>query len=141
MSEVSDRYSVIADSFAERLSAVAGDRWETPTPSTEWTVKELVVHVISTHRRIMSTLDGRQPADVDTELDLRPQWSGARAEVTSALACDDASKVVTMRRPGGFAAKIDPAAGADDQTKLLNFCGRPTTGARTGSGSRWASSS
>ena len=29
-----------------------------------------------------------------------------------------------MRRPGGFAAKIDPAPDADDQTRFLNFCGR-----------------
>lgn len=35
-------------------------------------------------------------------------------------ALDDA-----IRRPGGFAAKIEPAAGADEQTRLLNFCGRP----------------
>jgi uncharacterized protein (TIGR03086 family) len=29
-----------------------------------------------------------------------------------------------IRRPGGFSAKIEPAAGADEQTRLLNFCGR-----------------
>jgi len=29
-----------------------------------------------------------------------------------------------IRRPGGFAAKIEPAPGADEQTKLLNFAGR-----------------
>lgn len=29
-----------------------------------------------------------------------------------------------MRRPGAFAAKIEPPAGADDQTRFLNFCGR-----------------
>lgn len=29
-----------------------------------------------------------------------------------------------MRRRGGFADKIAPQPGADDQTRLLNFCGR-----------------
>ncbi len=29
-----------------------------------------------------------------------------------------------IRRPGGFAAKIAPAPGADAQTRFLNFCGR-----------------
>jgi hypothetical protein len=29
-----------------------------------------------------------------------------------------------IRSPSGFAAKITPAAGADEPTKLLNFCGR-----------------
>lgn len=30
----------------------------------------------------------------------------------------------TIRRPGGFAPKIEPAEGADQQTAFLNFCGR-----------------
>jgi uncharacterized protein (TIGR03086 family) len=29
-----------------------------------------------------------------------------------------------IRRPGGFAAKIEPDEGADEQTRFLNFCGR-----------------
>jgi hypothetical protein len=29
-----------------------------------------------------------------------------------------------IRRPGGFAPKIEPAEGADEQTRFLNFCGR-----------------
>ncbi|MGH3795907.1 MAG: TIGR03086 family metal-binding protein [Pseudonocardiaceae bacterium] len=29
-----------------------------------------------------------------------------------------------IRRPGGFAPQIEPTPDADDQTKLLNFCGR-----------------
>lgn len=31
-----------------------------------------------------------------------------------------------IRRPGGFAPKIEPPAGADPQTRLLNFTGRAT---------------
>jgi uncharacterized protein (TIGR03086 family) len=31
-----------------------------------------------------------------------------------------------LRRPGVFGPKIDPPSGADDQTRLLNFLGRPT---------------
>jgi uncharacterized protein (TIGR03086 family) len=34
-----------------------------------------------------------------------------------------------IRRPGGFAAKIEPPADADEQTRLLNFCGRSVEGA------------
>ncbi len=30
-----------------------------------------------------------------------------------------------LRRPGGFAPKIEPRPGADAQTRLLNFSGRP----------------
>jgi uncharacterized protein (TIGR03086 family) len=31
-----------------------------------------------------------------------------------------------IRVPGGFAPKIEPPAGADDVTRLMNFCGRAT---------------
>ncbi len=31
-----------------------------------------------------------------------------------------------IRRPGGFAPKIEPAEDADEQTRLLNFAGRAT---------------
>jgi uncharacterized protein (TIGR03086 family) len=34
----------------------------------------------------------------------------------------------TLRRPGGFAPKRPVAAGADDQTRLLAFCGRDPKG-------------
>ena len=34
-----------------------------------------------------------------------------------------------IRRPGGFAAKIQPPDDADEQTRLLNFCGRSVEGA------------
>jgi hypothetical protein len=29
-----------------------------------------------------------------------------------------------IRRPGGFAEKVTPSPGADEQTRFLNFCGR-----------------
>jgi hypothetical protein len=32
-----------------------------------------------------------------------------------------------IRRPGGFAAKIDPPKGANTQTRFLNFGGRATS--------------
>ena len=34
-----------ADAFAERLDGVTTDRWDLPTPCTEWSVRELVAHV------------------------------------------------------------------------------------------------
>lgn len=45
---------------------------------------------------------------------------GAVSKTMDDLAPLDAA----IRSPGGFAAKITPAPEADEQTKLLNFCGR-----------------
>lgn len=60
-------------------------------------------------------------------------WDLARAtgldEALDAEAVERAAAFLTpldeaIRRPGGFAAKIEPAAGADPQTRLLGFAGR-----------------
>jgi uncharacterized protein (TIGR03086 family) len=180
MSEVTDRYGAIADGFEARLRGVAPDGWSASSPCTDWTARDVATHVIQTHRRVRSSVDGSEPVDVDTEGDLRAQWAVARAAIDEALAdpalssktiggvfgeqpfeslvsrllCADtlvhtwdlaratgqpealdpsgvaeaAAFLSTIdeaiRRPGGFAPKIDPAPGADEQTAFLNFCGR-----------------
>ncbi|HEY6425268.1 MAG TPA: TIGR03086 family metal-binding protein [Pseudonocardiaceae bacterium] len=184
MSEVSERYTTIADGLTARIEGVTPDRWLAPTPCSEWTARDLVVHVVGTHRRVMATLDGTEPVDVDPDDDLPKQWLVASGEVREALSDEArASKIVkargggseqsfeslvgrllcadtllhtwdlaratgqderldpaavsksmeflvpldeAIRRPGGFAAKIAPTPDADEQTRLLNFCGRAT---------------
>ncbi len=179
-SEVSERYGRVADGFGAHLSGVTPDQWSQPTPCSEWNVSDLVVHVITTHRRIIATLDESQAAEVDSGGNLVAQWSDACTAVKTALADSvRASQMVSgmfgeqsfeslvsrllcadtlfhtwdiaratgqddhldteavvkameflepldeaIRRPGGFAPKIEPPADADSQTRLLNFGGR-----------------
>ncbi|MGH3769436.1 MAG: TIGR03086 family metal-binding protein [Pseudonocardiaceae bacterium] len=180
MSDTSARYNTIADAFSARLEAIAPERWSAPTPCTDWTVRDLVAHVIGVHRRIVATLDGSEPVEPDLADDLRKQWWQATGNIRDALNDESrATKIVstmfgeqpfaalvgsllcgdtlihtwdlaratgqderldpgavsmtmemlaplddTIRRPGGFATKITPAPDADQQTQLLNFCGR-----------------
>ena len=182
MSEVADRYGRVADGFGARLSGVVPEQWDHPTSCTGWNVRDLVLHVITTHRRVVATLDGVEVPDIDPDDDLGARWADATAAVRTALADNDrANHTVTgmfgeqsfesmvgrllcadtlfhtwdlaratgqderldepavgkalefltpmdeaIRRPGGFAAKIDSPDGADDQTRLLHFGGRPT---------------
>jgi len=79
---------VIAAGFRTRLVGVAPDQWSKPTPCTDWTVTALVAHVINTHRRVLATLDGTEPADVDTGGDLLGQWDDASGAVAAALGDD-----------------------------------------------------
>ncbi|GAB7036423.1 hypothetical protein JCM9533A_02700 [Catenuloplanes niger JCM 9533] len=37
------------DRFGARVRAVPADRWDAPTPCTEWTVRDLVNHMVSEH--------------------------------------------------------------------------------------------
>ena len=90
MSEVSERYAKIADGFTTRLEGVSPDQWSAPTPCTEWTARDLVGHVIATHRRVMAALDGTEPAPVNPAADHMQDWATAKGAVGEAL--DDRSK-------------------------------------------------
>ena len=175
-----DRYRSIAEAFGTRLDGIGEDQWGLPTPCTEWTVRELVGHVVGTQRQVLANTVGEEAEPVDLGSDLRPQWSAARRNIVDALSNDElAQKTVggmfgeqpfeslvsrlvctdtlvhtwdlaratgqdegldleciersfeflspiddAIRRPGGFAPKIDPSPDADPQTTFLNFCGR-----------------
>jgi len=181
MTEIADRYRRVADGFTSRVEGIGAPQWSAPTPCTDWTVRELVSHVIGTHRAVHANVRGEPAAEVDAEGDLGAQWQAARAEIAGALEdpatantvvggmfgeqpfeslvsrllCADTlvhtwdlaratgqdetlDPVATasafafltpiddaIRRPGGFAPKINPAHDADEQTLFLNFCGRP----------------
>jgi uncharacterized protein (TIGR03086 family) len=180
MSETGERYGTIADGFTARVLGVAPGQWTARTPCSEWTVRDLVAHVIGTHRAVLARLDDKEPGEVDREGDLPAQWRAASLDLVTAVGDKSrASKIVggmfgeqsfeslvgrlvctdllvhswdlaratgqdehldsaaisasqgflasiddAIRAPGGFSAKIDPAPGADDQTRFLNFCGR-----------------
>ena len=64
---------------------------------------------------LLHTWDLARATGQDEQLD--PQAVSKAMEFLTPL--DEA-----IRRPGGFAPKIDPPAGADPQTRLLNFSGR-----------------
>jgi uncharacterized protein (TIGR03086 family) len=154
------------------------DQWSAPTPCTEWTVRDIVTHVISNHRRALAS--GSEPAAVTPEDDLPALWSTVSRDLLAALMDPERASTLVggpfgeqplesvvgrllssdtlvhtwdlaratgqderldptavaktmeflagvgdrMRRPGGFASKIEPAPDADDQIRLLNFCGR-----------------
>jgi uncharacterized protein (TIGR03086 family) len=85
-SEVAERYSRIAAGFDQRLAALADDDWAIPTPCSEWTVKDLVAHVVAVHRHVVAGLDASSPPPPATDTDLVGAWQAATAEVKAALA-------------------------------------------------------
>jgi uncharacterized protein (TIGR03086 family) len=180
MSEVSDRYATVADGFAARLARIGPDQWSAPSPCTEWTATDVVIHVINTHLRVRATLGDVPAGEVHAGDNLESQWWSATDAIRTALADDAlASQTIggmfgeqpfeslvgrllcadtlihtwdlaratgqddrldhaavekalafltpideAIRRPGGFAPKLVPPAGADAQTQLLAFAGR-----------------
>jgi uncharacterized protein (TIGR03086 family) len=92
MSESSERYARIAAGFDARVAALPGlgaGAWSAATPCTEWTVRDLLGHVVSVHRTVAAGLDASAPPPPATDLDLVGAWKAATAEITAALADPD----------------------------------------------------
>jgi len=85
MSEISDRYEAVAAGFATRVAGIAPEQWSKTTPCTEWTVRDLVAHVVGVHRNVVSSLGESGSGEVDAEGDLGRQFGEVRAEVEAAL--------------------------------------------------------
>jgi uncharacterized protein (TIGR03086 family) len=182
MSEIAERYAVVAGRFTDRVAGMSPHLWEASSPCAGWKARDVVAHVVDTHNRVLASLDQSDPAAAGPDDDLPQLWVTATDSLNAAL-CDQATAQKTvggmfgeqsfemlvgrllcadtllhswdlaratgqdevldpdavaktlefltpiddaLRRPGGFAAKIEPAAGADAQTRLLNFSGRAT---------------
>jgi uncharacterized protein (TIGR03083 family) len=109
MSADADRYARVSRGFDERLRGVRGDQWSLSTPCSEWTVRDLVAHVIDTQRRVMGLLGGPvTPAEPDG--DLLVQWSEANSALLEAA-----------RDPARAEAQVQAFAGP---TRFLRFAGR-----------------
>jgi uncharacterized protein (TIGR03086 family) len=108
MSEDADRYARVSSGFTERLQGVGPDQWTRPTPCEEWTVRDLVVHVIDTQRRVLGMLGGQvTPADPDG--DVLAQWSEASAALLAAVR--DPSRAETEVQAFGGPARFGQLVG------------------------------
>jgi uncharacterized protein (TIGR03086 family) len=84
-SEVAGRYARVADGFEARLARIPDDAWSAPTPCADWSVRDLVGHVISVHRHVIGGMVGDLAAPA-TDADLMAAWRAATADVRSSLA-------------------------------------------------------
>jgi len=85
MSEVSARYARVADGFGARVADITDSTWNAPTPCTEWTVRDLVGHVVSVHRHVIAGFGG-ELAPPATDADLPGAWRAATEQVRAVLA-------------------------------------------------------
>jgi uncharacterized protein (TIGR03086 family) len=99
VSEVSERYAIVADGFAARLAGMTDDKTSGPSPCTEWTARDVVAHVINVHRRVRAALGDVAAAEVDLDADLEAQWSSARDAIRTAL---DDRRLATQTVGGMF---------------------------------------
>jgi uncharacterized protein (TIGR03086 family) len=109
MSEISDRYQRLGDAFADKISAVPADRWQSQTPCEEWTARDLVDHVVSTQGMFLGFI-GKELKDVPAaDDDPQGAWNAARSQVQKILEDPEQAKTEFQ----GFAGKSTFEAGVD----------------------------
>jgi uncharacterized protein (TIGR03086 family) len=85
VSETAHRYRRVSSGFTARIVNVTSDQWSSPTPCPEWTVRDLVAHVIGTQRGVMARVKRGEPVEVDRDGDLSAQWFDASRAMAEAV--------------------------------------------------------
>ena len=109
-------YRRTMESWAVRVNDVRPEQWDDPTPCADWTVRDLVNHVVGEDRWTVPLMRGRTIEDVGTELD-----GDLLAEdpITSALrAAGEAESVVVEVLPSG--GKVHLSYGEEEMSEYVH---------------------
>ena len=99
-----ERFLTAQRAFTERVHAVSDDQWQLETPDTEWTVADLVEHLVDEHRWAAPLLHGLDletagqvvqgtrslPVDGGVGANLAEEWDEAAVLSADAFASDGA---------------------------------------------------
>jgi uncharacterized protein (TIGR03086 family) len=92
MSDVLDRYRMLADDFGARVNAVPEGAWDNQSPCPEWKARDIVMHVTNNARRVSALANGQEPPEpVVDEKDPVAAWAESRALMEAVLADPDKS--------------------------------------------------
>ena len=69
MSDVASLFQRAVDEFDKRVQAISEDQWDGDTPCTEWSVRDLVNHVVNEDRWVKPLIEGKTIAEVGSALD------------------------------------------------------------------------
>jgi uncharacterized protein (TIGR03086 family) len=85
MSDVSERYGRLAETFKTTIEAVPAARWESPSPCAGWTARDVVRHVIDGQGLFLGFV-GRELGDIPSvDDDPAAAWAAASAVVRRGL--------------------------------------------------------
>ncbi len=101
--------------WLQRVAAVDADDWDRPTPCSEWSVRDLVNHVVGEDRWTGPLMQGRTMAEVGDRLDGDLLGSDPRAAARAAA--DEATSEVGARLPAG--AHVHLSYGDEDPEEYV----------------------
>jgi uncharacterized protein (TIGR03086 family) len=103
------------EDWLARVGAVSDDQWDSPTPCTEWNVRDLVNHVVGEDLWTVPLLEGKSIADVGSGLD--GDLLGDDPISAARAAGDAATAIVGEKLPGG--GKVHLSYGDEDLDEYI----------------------
>jgi uncharacterized protein (TIGR03086 family) len=93
-SVTADRYRSLATAFTAKLARVGAGMWDDPTPCTDWSVRDLVGHVVAMHEVHLLQVDRRPVARPGVDRDPLGAFVVLRDQVQADL--DDPARADEM---------------------------------------------
>lgn len=108
-------YHRTVECWASLVNSVAKDQWDDPTPCQEWTVRDLVNHVVGEDRWTVPLMEGRTIEQVGTRFE--GDLLGADPIASALEAAKEAVSVVAERLPQG--GKVHLSYGDEDPAEYI----------------------
>ena len=85
MSEIADRYRLLAAELTRRVEAVPADRWDDASPCEGWSARDVLRHVVQTELAMLERVDLRPDTVPSVDDDPVGAWATARDFVQGVL--------------------------------------------------------
>ncbi len=109
-------YLEALDQFSAAVDQLTGDDWGRATPCTEWTVRDLVNHVVSEDRWLTPLLEGKRIEDVGDMFDGDLLGRTPKAAVHEAVA----EARTALLRPGAGDRKVHLSYGDESSMEYIS---------------------
>ena len=135
------------DAVAGLISNIRADQWSAPTPCPDWTVRQVVNHLIGMNRVFAALLAGQppppRPSANHVEDDPVGAYRGSAAALLAAFGLPESSNAPTTGRSGPPPAPSDCRSGSTISSPMAGTSRRPPssppTCLRIWPNSRWRS--
>ena len=113
--DLADLHRRSVETWTARVDAVPDDKWDAPTPCTDWTVRDLVNHVVGEDAWTVPLMRGSTMADVGDSLD--GDLLGDQPTESALRNANEALAVVAETLPTG--GKVHLSYGDEDMGEYI----------------------
>lgn len=109
MTDLAPRYRRAADRLTRIVEAVPADRWDAPSPCDDWSARDVLRHVLDTHRSMPAKAGIELEPWPDPAVDPAGAWASASRQMADLLADGDvaATPYESMFGPTTIGAVVD----------------------------------